>query len=166
MGSPHYLVLVFAPYHQGASFAYDKLHEKIDYRILLFTRDQCHLLSFGCCQMLSSSYLLLLSIDENLFLDFTQAWIVDCVCCSVMSNSLRHHGLQLARLLCPWTSPGKNTGSGLPFPSPEEVSNPGIEPWSSASQADSLPFELEGSRNHLSPELAGRLFTSEPPGQP
>ena len=26
-----------------------------------------------------------------------------------MSNSLLHHGLQPARLLCPWNSPGKNT---------------------------------------------------------
>ena len=29
-----------------------------------------------------------------------------------MSNSLRPHGLQPARLLCPWDSPGKNTGVG------------------------------------------------------
>ena len=35
--------------------------------------------------------------------------------------------------------------SGLPFPSPEELPNPGIEPWSPASQADSLPFEPQGS---------------------
>ena len=33
--------------------------------------------------------------------------------------------------------------SGLPFPSPEVLLNPGIEPWSPASQADSLPFELQ-----------------------
>ena len=32
--------------------------------------------------------------------------------------------------------------SGLPFPSTEELPNPGIEPWSAASQGDSLPFEL------------------------
>ena len=32
--------------------------------------------------------------------------------------------------------------SGLPFPAPEEFTNPGIELWSPASQADSLPFEL------------------------
>ena len=32
--------------------------------------------------------------------------------CSVMSDSLRPHGLQPARLLCPWDSPGKNTGVG------------------------------------------------------
>ena len=30
--------------------------------------------------------------------------------CSVMSDSLWPHGLQPARLFCPWDSPGKNTG--------------------------------------------------------
>ena len=35
--------------------------------------------------------------------------------------------------------------SGLPFPSPEELPNTGIEPWFPAWQADSLPFELQGS---------------------
>ena len=34
---------------------------------------------------------------------------------SVMSNSLRLHGLQPTRLLCPWDSPGKNTGVGRHF---------------------------------------------------
>ena len=29
---------------------------------------------------------------------------------SVMSDSSQPHGLQLARLLCPWDSPGKNSG--------------------------------------------------------
>ena len=33
-----------------------------------------------------------------------------------MSNSLRPHGLQPTRLLCPWDSPGKNTGVGCHFP--------------------------------------------------
>ena len=37
----------------------------------------------------------------------------------------------------------------MPFPSLEELANPGIESWSPASQADSLPFELQGSL-HLS----------------
>ena len=36
--------------------------------------------------------------------------------------------------------------SGLPFPSPGDLPNPGIEPWSPALQADAL--------------------TSEPPGKP
>ena len=35
----------------------------------------------------------------------------------------------------------KEYWSGLTFPSPAEISNPGIEPWSSAWQADdSLPL--------------------------
>ena len=37
--------------------------------------------------------------------------------------------------------------SGLPFPSPEDIPDPGTEPWSFALQADSLPFELQGSLN-------------------
>ena len=34
---------------------------------------------------------------------------------------------------------------GLPFPSPGDLPDPGIKPQSSALQADSLPFELQGS---------------------
>ena len=44
--------------------------------------------------------------------------------------------------------------SGLPFPSPEELPNPGIEPWSPASQADSLPFEPQG----ISVEVDGKYL--------
>ena len=35
-----------------------------------------------------------------------------CVSRSVVFDSLRPHGLWPARLLCPWNSPGKNTGVG------------------------------------------------------
>ena len=34
---------------------------------------------------------------------------------SVVSDSLRSHGLQPARFLCPWNSPGKDTGVGGHF---------------------------------------------------
>ena len=34
------------------------------------------------------------------------------VSCSVVSDFLRPHGLQPARLPCPWSSPSKNTGVG------------------------------------------------------
>ena len=43
------------------------------------------------------------------------------------------------RLLSPWNFPGKNTG--VPFLSPGDLPQPGIEPGSVASQADSLPSE-------------------------
>ena len=51
-----------------------------------------------------------------------------------------------ARLLCPWDLLRQEYRSRLPFPSPEGLPNPGIEPTSSA--------------------LAGRFFTTEPPGKP
>ena len=35
-----------------------------------------------------------------------------CVSPSVVSEALRPHGLQPAGLLCPWDSPGRNTGVG------------------------------------------------------
>ena len=34
---------------------------------------------------------------------------------SVVSDSVRPHRRQSTRLLCPWDSPGKNTGVGCPF---------------------------------------------------
>ena len=42
--------------------------------------------------------------------------VIRCVLShSVVSDSLRPFGLQPARLLCPWDSPGKNTGVGCHF---------------------------------------------------
>ena len=38
-----------------------------------------------------------------------------CQVASVMSDSVRPHGLQPTRLPCPWDSPGKNTGLGCHF---------------------------------------------------
>ena len=40
-------------------------------------------------------------------------------------------------------SPGQKTGVGS-FPSPRDLSNPGIEPRSPTLQADSLPAEPQG----------------------
>ena len=34
--------------------------------------------------------------------------------------------------------------SGLPFPSPEDLPDPGIEPWSLTLQGDALPSEPPG----------------------
>ena len=37
--------------------------------------------------------------------------------------------------------------SGLPFPSPGDLPDPGIKPWSPALRADALPSEPQGSPN-------------------
>ena len=60
---------------------------------------------------------------------------------SVVSDSLRPHGLQLARLLCPWGFSRQEYWSGLPCPPPGDLPNPGIEPRSPALQVDSLLSE-------------------------
>ena len=53
-----------------------------------------------------------------------------CVSCSVMSDFLKPHGLQLVRLLCTWDSLGKDTGMGC-YSLPQEIfptqgMNPGL----------------------------------------
>ena len=45
---------------------------------------------------------------------WSRAYLCSCVCSGV-SNSSQTHGLELTRLLCPWDSPGKNTGAGCHF---------------------------------------------------
>ena len=58
---------------------------------------------------------------------------------SQLSDSLQPHGLY-----SPSNSPDKNTGGESLFPSPGDLSNPGIEPRSPALQVDSLPTEPPG----------------------
>ena len=60
-----------------------------------------------------------------------------------MSDSLRPHGPQPARLLCPWGFSRQEYWSGLPCPPPGDLPNPGIEPMSL-----------------MSPALAGQFFTT------
>ena len=62
----------------------------------------------------------------------------ESVSCSVISDSMRPHGLLLTKLLCPWNSPGKNTGVGY------HVLLQGI-------------FPTQGL--NLGSYIAGRLFT-------
>ena len=77
-------------------------------------------------------------------------WWSVCACkiTLVMSNSLQPHGLWLTRLLCPWDSPGKNTGVGCHALLREILPYPGIELMSLISpawQADSVQLSHLGS---------------------
>ena len=62
--------------------------------------------------------------------------------CSVMSDSLRSHGLWPTRLLHPWNFLGKSTRVGT---SPGDLPDPGIKPRSPALQADTLLSESPGN---------------------
>jgi len=70
-----------------------------------------------------------------------------CVCAShsVLSDSLWPHGLWPTRLLCPFSSPGKNTEVGSH--SRLHVISP--TPWSPALQVYSLPSEPPGKPSTL-----------------
>jgi len=48
-------------------------------------------------------------------------------------------------LLCPWNSPGKNTGKWVAISFPEDLPNPGIKPTSPELHADSLLLSHLGS---------------------
>ena len=52
---------------------------------------------------------------------------------SIVSDSLQPHGLYPSRLLCPWDFP--ENWSGLPFPPPGDLPDPGVESTSLALQA-------------------------------
>ena len=53
-------------------------------------------------------------LPETLFSPLQDIWaqVKSVLSFSVMSASLRPHGLEHSRFLCPWNSPGKNTGVG------------------------------------------------------
>ena len=78
------------------------------------------------------------------------------VCCvpirSGVSDSLQPHGPQPTRLLCPWDSPGKNTG-WVAISSPADLPNPGIKPRSPTLQVDSL--------QNLPREALGRVIIKQ-----
>ena len=83
---------------------------------------------------------------HSLFLE-SKKWncgCVLCVSCSVVSNSATLWTVAHQAFLSMEFS-GQEYWSGLPFPYPKYLPDPGVEPWSPASQADSLPFELQGS---------------------
>ena len=60
-----------------------------------------------------------------------------------MSNSVKPYGMQPTSLLCPWDSPGKNSGVGCHFLPLGDLPHPGIKP-----------------KSLMSPELAGVFLTS------
>ena len=69
--------------------------------------------------------------------------IVRGISVTLAMSSLPPHGLEPIRLLCPWDSPGRNTGVGCHALLQGNLPDPGIKP---------LSFE--------SPALVGRLFTT------
>ena len=66
------------------------------------------------CKELRSFHIFLTSVKLKTTEKVHQFFLFPSKKCSrsVVSDSLQPHGLQPTRLLCPWNSPGKNTGVG------------------------------------------------------
>ena len=79
------------------------------------------------------------------WMGFRAVLVCSVLSCPVMSDSLRPHGVQPARLLCPWGFYRQEYQSGLPCPPPGNLPNPGIELRSPSLQADSLSSEPLGN---------------------
>ena len=83
-----------------------------------------------------------------------------CVSRSVVSDSLRPHGLQPTRLLCPWNSSSKNTG--VSCHSLLQVPNPGIEPRSLTSRQILYCLSYWGSPSRQKGNLQISVFDYVP----
>ena len=82
---------------------------------------------------------------RSLFLgDVQQSLWVFTLSRSVMSDSLQPHGLQPARLFCPWDSPSKNTGVDCHFLLQGNLPTPGIKPMSPVSLVPAVGFLTTG----------------------
>ena len=56
--------------------------------------------------------------------------------------------------------------SGLPFPSPGDLPDPGIKPGSPALQADALPSETPGTLDHKSVKPEAKILSVITQGAP
>ena len=71
--------------------------------------------------------------------------LVFCLVTQLCLTLLRPHGLQPARLLCPWDFSGKNTGVGCHSLLQEIFPSQGLNPHLLHWQVDSSPLSHQGS---------------------
>ena len=79
---------------------------------------------------------------------FCQLWVCVCVSCLVVSDSVQPHRLQPTRPLCPWDSPGKNTGVGCHFLLQKELQKESEVAQSCPTLCNSMDCSPPGSSIH------------------
>ena len=91
-------------------------------------------------------------------------YITECVLCalscSVVSDSLWPHGLQRARLFCPWGFSRQEYWRGLPCPSPGDLPTQGLNPGVLHCRQILYPLSYQGSLEHSSIHEHLLLFLS------
>ena len=103
----------------------------------------------GASQMLNHSFCQVFKCKFQKYLEGKVGKVLHSCCCYLVAKScvtlLQPRTVALQAPLC-MGFPKQQYQSGLPFPSPEYLPNPGIKP--------------------MSPPLIGGCFTTEPPGEP
>ena len=127
-----------------------------------FSHSSCTLIKSLFCSSISafrevsSVYLRLLiflpailtSVCESSSPSFRWMWYFACCCCLIAMSCLtplQPHGLKPARFLCPWDSPGRNTGECYHFLLQGVVPTQGLNPHLLHWQEDSLPLSHQGT---------------------
>ena len=92
------------------------------------------------CRQMSPGVILSCAVTELI------SCMICCCCCLVAQLCLTLCDPMNCSCQAPLSMefPKQGYWSGLPFPSPGDLPNPGIKPGSPALQADSLPTELQG----------------------
>ena len=102
----------------------------------------------------------ILSLLQEIFL--TQESNRDLLHCRWILRQLSYQ--EAPKYLCPWHSPGENTGVGGLSLLQGNLPNPGIQPRSPPLQGDSLPAEPQGKPKNIgvgSLSLLQRIFPNQ-----
>ena len=147
--------------HKGTVPVFIDRKQRYHFLIIFFL-----IINLKRCNQLNHLYCCLnwlLGKQRTLILLFSRlCLLLHVLCCAVLSrsivyNTLQPHELQPTRLLCPWGFSRKGYWSGLPFPLPGDLPNPGIKPRSLVLQENSSPSEPP--EKPLLSHSSGLLFT-------
>ena len=106
------------------------------------------IITVGYFQCTGSFYI---TKQKSLYLQETFMYYCCCFSGSVMSNSLEIPQTISPRAPLSTGFPRQEYWSGLLFPAPGDLSDPGIEPTSHPLQVDSLPLSHQGICSFINP---------------
>ena len=136
--------------HSSQDAEKDSIALQVCYRHFVFYLSPCTfiIIDYKLIAFLGQKLLLIMLMQNLIFhskLNFKRAEII--LYCAVLSFAYLcptlcdPYGLQPPRVLCPWGFSRQEYCSGLPWPPPGDILNPGIKPRSPTLQVDSLSSE-------------------------
>ena len=156
-GGPSLGFSEFGSLHEGENSTGTMKKEDLYFRCSLALDWPCELILSSEASFLTWEYLI---YQENLYCQAGACGSYYYCCCSLVTKSCPTRGDPMdcsppGSSVLGISHAGVEYWSGLPFPSPGDLSNPGIEPMSPALdrhwQMDSLPLRHQGSQPLLLP---------------